>query len=149
MPLVTIIHTPIKLLISICYPICHMHLLGYQNFTWRSLIMYILLLAWGQKEKAATEDEMVGWHHRLDGHECEQAPGDGDGQGGLACGSSWGCKESDTTEWLYWTEPLYSIGSCTQYFVIIYKEKESEKEYIYIHIYIYNWITLLYIWNTL
>ena len=41
---------------------------------------------------------MVGWHHRLDGHEFEQAPGVGDGQGSLACHSPWGCKESDTTE---------------------------------------------------
>ena len=45
-----------------------------------------------------TEDEMVGWHHRLNGHEFEQAPGVGDGQGGLACCSSWGHKELDTTE---------------------------------------------------
>ena len=41
---------------------------------------------------------MVGWHHRLDGHEFGQAPGVGDGQGGLACYGPWGCKESDTTE---------------------------------------------------
>ena len=45
-----------------------------------------------------TEDEMVGWHHRLDGRECEQAPGDGEGQGGLACFSPWCRKESDMTE---------------------------------------------------
>ena len=45
-----------------------------------------------------TEDEMVGWHHQLDGHEFEQALGVGDGQGGLVCGGSWGCKESDMTE---------------------------------------------------
>ena len=45
-----------------------------------------------------TEDEMVGWHHRLDGHEFEQAPGASDGQGRLVCFSPWGCKESDTTE---------------------------------------------------
>ena len=51
-----------------------------------------------QKEKGTTEDEMVGWHHRLNGHEFEQAPGVGDGQGGLVCCSSWGCKELDTTE---------------------------------------------------
>ena len=44
-----------------------------------------------------TEDEMVGWHHQLNEHEFEQAPGDGEEQGGLAC-SPWGCKESDTTE---------------------------------------------------
>ena len=59
---------------------------------------------WGQEEKGMTEDEMVGWHHRLDGHESEWTPGVGDGQGGLACCDSWGCKESDTTEWLNWTE---------------------------------------------
>ena len=44
------------------------------------------------------EDEMVGWCHRLNGHEFEKIPGVGDGQGGLACCDSWGCKESDTTE---------------------------------------------------
>ena len=46
----------------------------------------------------------VWWHHRLDGHEFEQAPGAGDGQGGLACCSPWGCKELDTTEKLDWTD---------------------------------------------
>ena len=60
---------------------------------------------WGQEEKGMTEDEIVGWHHRLDGHGFEWTPGVGDGRGGLACCSSWGCKESDTTEWLNWTEP--------------------------------------------
>ena len=59
---------------------------------------------WRQEEKGTIEDEMVGWHHWLDGHEFEQALGVGDGQGGLACCSPWGHKESDTTEWLYWTE---------------------------------------------
>ena len=44
------------------------------------------------------EDEMVGWHHQLDGHEFESAPGDGDGQGSLVCCSPWGCKELDTTK---------------------------------------------------
>ena len=48
------------------------------------------------------ENEVVGWHHRCDGHEFEQAPGVGDGQGGLACCGSWGHKESDTTERLNW-----------------------------------------------
>ena len=51
----------------------------------------------GQEEKGATGDEMVGWHHCLNGHEFEQTPGDSDGQGSLACCSSWGHKESDTT----------------------------------------------------
>ena len=57
---------------------------------------------WKQEEKGMTEDEMVGWHHRLDGHEFEQAPGAGDGQGSLACCGPWGHKESDTTEGLNW-----------------------------------------------
>ena len=47
-----------------------------------------------------TEDEMVGWHHRLNRHEFEQTPGDGEGQGGLECCSPCGCKESDTTQQL-------------------------------------------------
>ena len=47
-----------------------------------------------------TEDEMVGWHHQLNGHEFGQAPGDGEGQGSLACYSPWGHKESDLTEQL-------------------------------------------------
>ena len=45
-----------------------------------------------------TEDEIVGWHHGLNGHEFEQAPGDGEGQGSLVCCSPQGCKELDTTE---------------------------------------------------
>ena len=59
---------------------------------------------WGQEEKGTTEDEMVGWHHRLDGHEFGYTPGVGDGQGGLVCWDSWGCKESDMTERLNWAE---------------------------------------------
>ena len=59
---------------------------------------------WGQEEKGTTEDEMAGWHHRLDGHEFEWTPGVGDGQGGLACYNSWGRKVGDTTERLNWTE---------------------------------------------
>ena len=59
---------------------------------------------WGQKEKGTTEDEMVGWHHRLNGHGFGWTPGVGDGQGGLACCCPWSRKESDTTKWLDWTE---------------------------------------------
>ena len=58
----------------------------------------------GQEEKGTTEDEMAGWHHRLDGRESEWTPGVGDGQGGLACWDSWGRKELDTPERLNWTE---------------------------------------------
>ena len=60
---------------------------------------------WGQEEKETTEDEIVGWHHWLDGHEFAQTPWVGDGQGGLACCSPWDHKELDMTEGLnYWTE---------------------------------------------
>ena len=52
---------------------------------------------WGQEEKGMTEDEMVGWHHRCNGHESEQFPGDSEGQGSLACSLPWGHKESDMT----------------------------------------------------
>ena len=55
---------------------------------------------WRWEEKGMTEDKMVGWHHWLNGHESEWAPGDSEGQEGLACCSPWGCKESDMTEWL-------------------------------------------------
>ena len=53
---------------------------------------------WRQEEKGTTEDERVGWHHGLNRHEFEPAPGVVDGQGSLACCSPWGRKESDTTE---------------------------------------------------
>ena len=83
---------------------------------------------WRQEEKGMTEDEIVGWHHRLKGHEFEQALGVGDGSGSLACISPWGCKELDTTElnWLY------------MYYIYIYI-------YIYFYIYIYIYIYIIYI----
>ena len=61
---------------------------------------------WGQEEKGMTEDDMVSWHHQLDGHEFGWTLGIGDGQGGLACCSSWGHKESDATElnWIWFFE---------------------------------------------
>ena len=59
---------------------------------------------WKQEEKGMAEDEMVGWHHWLSGHEFEQTPGDGDGQGSLVCCSPWGHKETDRTERLNWTD---------------------------------------------
>ena len=77
---------------------------------------------WGQEEKGTTEDEMVGWHHWLNGHGSGWTPGVGDGQGGLACCGSRGRKESDMTEWLDWTELI---------------KGNNLKNYIYIHTYIY------------
>ena len=59
---------------------------------------------WREKEKRVAEDEMVGWHHRFNGHEFELAPEVGDGQGSLVCCSPRDHKESDTTEWLNWTD---------------------------------------------
>ena len=66
---------------------------------------------WRREEKGMPEDEMVGWHHWLNGHGFEWTPGVGDGQGGLACCSPWGHKESDMTE-LNWTN-CYLYGSIT------------------------------------
>ena len=74
---------------------------------------------WGQEEKGTTEDEMAGWHHRLDGHEFEWTPGVGDGQGGLASCNSWGCKESDMTERVNWTEKQASWIKEKYTFVIL------------------------------
>ena len=56
-----------------------------------------------------TEDEMLGWHHRLSGHEFEQTLGDGEGQGGQACSHPWGCKELDTTERLNNNKPKMGL----------------------------------------
>ena len=64
---------------------------------------------WGQEEKRATEDEMVGWPHRLNGHGFGWTLEVGDGQGGLVCCGSWGRKKSNTTEWLKWTCILYAF----------------------------------------
>ena len=61
---------------------------------------------WRQEEKGMTEDEMVGWHHQLDGHEFEQAPGVGDVQESLAWRSPWGHKKLDTTKQLNWLKNL-------------------------------------------
>ena len=60
-----------------------------------------------QEKKGMKEHEMVGSHHQLNGHESGCTPGVGDGQGGQACCSPWGCKELDTTEWLNWTELIW------------------------------------------
>ena len=82
------------------------------------------------EEKGTTEDEMIGWHHWLDGHGFGSTPGVGDGQGGLACCSSWGRKESDMTEWLNWTDGssifsffrnlhIFSIMAAPTYFTTV------------------------------
>ena len=79
---------------------------------------------WRQEEKGMTEDETVGWYHRLNGHEFEWALGVGDGQGGLACCSPWGCKESDTSERLNWT------SDCCQAKISEYKMRQTRRQYL-------------------
>ena len=69
---------------------------------------------WRWEEKGTTKDEMVGWHHRLDGHEFELTLRVGDGQGGMACCSPWGCKESDMTE--DWTKTILILSSLIIFF---------------------------------
>ena len=84
-----------------------------QNFghlMWRTYSLEKTLMLGKTGENRMTEDEMVGWHHQLDGYEFEQALGVGDGQGSLVCSSSWCHKESDMTEPLNWTE-LNFVGS--------------------------------------
>ena len=83
--------------------------------TWCEELTHLKRSLWWERLRAGgeagcggvvIEDEMVGWHHWLNGHEFEQALGIGDGQRSLAYCSLWGRKESDMTEWLNWTEPL-------------------------------------------
>ena len=107
---------------------------------------------WGQEEKGTTEDEMVWWHHWHNGHGFGWTPGVGDGQGGLVCCSSWGCKELDTTEQLNWTE-LYltvSIFKCSA--VLIDRQHDRTLSVIYhmhpetLEYWLSHWKAL---WNTL
>ena len=95
---------------------------------------------WRREEKGTTEDEMVGWHHRLDGHGSGWTLGVGDGQGGLACCSSWGRKESDTTEQLNWTEPkLPSSVPCA--FILMNDTKSAWKTALRACL-VVQWLTL-------
>ena len=74
---------------------------------------------WGQEEKGTTEEEMVGWHHRLNGLGFGWTLGVGDGQGGLACCGSWGHKKSDTTEQLNQTEPNWTCTKTWLYLILL------------------------------
>ena len=71
------------------------HLIQRANSLEKTLILDKIEI---REERGMTEDKMVGWHHRFNGHDFEQAPGDSEGQGSLACYSPWGCKGSDMTE---------------------------------------------------
>ena len=75
---------------------------------------------WRQEEKGRAEDEMIGWHHRLNGNELEQALGVDDGQWSLACCSPWGHKESDTIERLNWTELVSQARKTTSLALLAY-----------------------------
>ena len=88
---------------------------------------------WEQEEKGMTEDEIAGWHHQFNGHEFEWTPGVGDGQGSLACCDSWGCKESDTTEWLNWTELnwRHHRSNCQEIALAIYRERERGRARVF------------------
>ena len=81
---------------------------------------------WGQEEKGMTEDEIIGWHHQLNGHGFGWTPGVGDGRGGVACWGLWGRKESDTTEQLNWTE-LKKLWDYQSHDKITTKYKEKRK----------------------
>ena len=98
---------------------------------------------WGREEKGTTKNEMVGWHHRLNGRGFGWTAGVGDGQGGLASCGSWGCKESETTEWLNWTEwfMLLSIFSC----VFGYLHASSLNKYLFKYLPIFWWDWLLFL----
>ena len=78
-----------------------------------------------RQEKGTTEDEMVGWHHWLNGHEFEQAPGDGEGRGSLVCCSPWSCKESDMSEWLNNSKIIWPRKFTTSYLPEITENKYS------------------------
>ena len=91
---------------------------------------------WMQEEKGRTEDETVGWHHWLNGHEFEQTPGDGEGQGNLACCSLWGHKESHTTQWLNnnnktWILPCITFWFSSLHCTAFKKEKFPRIENAY------------------
>ena len=97
---------------------------------------------WGQEEEGTTEDEMVGWHHQLNGHGFGWTSGVGDGQWGLACCSSWGRKKSHTkgsdTKWLNWTElnwncwNIESSFSCYYFFLPVFPNGSSPNQFHYL-----------------
>ena len=96
---------------------------------------------WGQKEKGTTEDEMVGWHHRLDGHGFGWTSGVCDGQGGLACCGSQGCKELDMTEWLNWTIKRTKFSLCIILGCCLFTPITIQTSTARIHIILPPWIS--------
>ena len=97
---------------------------------------------WGQEEKGTTEDEMAGWHRWLNGHESQWTLGVGDGQRGLACCDSWGRKESDTTEWLIWSDlmgflPSFILNTQSHDHTLIQKQQGAQEVF-------WRWWTFYY-----
>ena len=95
---------------------------------------------WRQEEKGTTEDKMVRWHHRLNGHGFGWTPGVGDGQGGLVCCSSWGCKELDLTEWLNWTE----LNSYNYSFHLMHVRTEEQRLSNLLWRWLLRWLLLVF-----
>ena len=84
---------------------------------------------WRQEEKGMTEDEMVVWHHWLNGHGFGWTPGVGDGQGGLACCSPWCHKESDMSEQLNWTELIFQSVLITEGSLDLFFQESTGNEF--------------------
>ena len=101
-----------------------LHYFGHLMRRANSLEKTLMLWKWGQ-EKGTREDKMVGWHHQLNGHGFGWTPGVGDGQGGLACCGLWGRKESDTTEWLNWTDTPREFGYLSV-FTDVFQDPKTE-----------------------
>ena len=104
---------------------------------------------WGQEEKETTEDEMVGWHHRLNGHEFGYGPGVGDGQRGLVCCGSWGHKELDTTEGLNWTDSIITLFTCPSMPIkCSTSRQEYQRSYLFHSLCVFqcNWTEVLNKW---
>ena len=102
---------------------------------------------WEQEEKGTTDNEMAGWHHWLDGREFEWTPGDGNGQGGLACCNSWGLKESDTTERLNWTDNVIRTNFLTWGMSVVNQliKSNNDSNFYHINSLLQNW-ALLRLW---
>ena len=109
---------------------------------------------WGQEEKGTTEDEMVGWHYQLNGHGFgwTQGVGVGDGQGGLECCGSWGCKESDSSDWtelrdeggvIFFQSTLVAWGLVASYTILLLKEREVDVKKKKQQIYVTNTISFM------
>ena len=100
--------------------------------SWEELTHWKRLWCWEGLEAGGEGDDRgwEGWHHRLIGRESEWTPGVGDGQGGLACCNSWGCKELDTTEGLKWTEPNRTEWSSGFPYFLQFKSEFGNKEFV-------------------